>query len=166
MSRKVWLLIAGLFALAALSKGTVMIVSAAWKRAKNADKYLPLLHAAEISHRIPTDLLARLAYQESRFRDDIVTGKTVSSAGAKGIMQLVPLYHPTVDPLNVSAAINYAANFLSTLHTQLGTWEKAVAGYNAGAGNVKKYGGIPPFAETQNYVSQIFADVPDVNKYA
>lgn len=132
-----------------------------WKNTKNAEKYLALLRAAEIKYGIPQDLLARLAYQESRFRDDIVSGGTVSSAGAQGLMQLVPKWHPSVNPLNVPAAIDYAARYLLQLHRQFGSWQTALAAYNAGPGNVQKYGGVPPFAETQNYVSQILSDVPN-----
>lgn len=127
-------------------------------RAKGA-KYLPILYAAEDRYGIPRDLLARQAYQESHFREDIITGATPSAAGALGIMQIVPRFHPNADPLNVPAAIDYAANFLSQLHTQFGSWSLALAAYNAGPGNVTKYKGIPPFAETQNYVSQILSDV-------
>lgn len=131
-----------------------------WKNAKNAEKYLPLLRSAEIKYGLPQDLLARLAYQESRFRDDIVSGSSVSSAGAQGIMQIVPRWHPSVNPLNVAASVDYAARYLLQLHRQFGTWALALAAYNAGPGNVTKYGGIPPFEETQTYVAQIIADVP------
>jgi soluble lytic murein transglycosylase-like protein len=134
-----------------------------WKTAKNAEKYLPALRAAELKYGLPEDLLARMAYQESRFRDDIVSGTTSSAAGAKGLMQIVPKYHPGVDPLNVAAAIDYAARYLKQLHTQLGSWTLAIAAYNAGPGNVRKYGGIPPFPETQQYVAQISADVPSLS---
>lgn len=134
--------------------------SADWKLAKNAEKYLPLLRNAEIKYRIPQDLLARLAYQESHFRDDIVSGRTISSAGALGLMQLVPRWHPGVNALNVSAAIDYAARYLLQLRQQFGDWRLALAAYNAGPGTVQKYGGIPPFPETQQYVSQILLDVP------
>ena len=134
--------------------------SSDWKNARNAAKYLPLLNAAERKYGIPTDLLARLAYQESRFRDDIVSGATPSSAGALGIMQLVPKYHPNARPLEVIAAVDYGASFLASLRRQLGSWRLALAGYNAGAGNVIKYKGIPPFEETQKYVREITADVP------
>jgi soluble lytic murein transglycosylase-like protein len=133
---------------------------AGWKLTPNADKYLPLLNATEVKYGIPRDLLARVAYQESRFRDDIVTGKLKSSAGAVGIMQIVPRFHPNVDPLNVPAAVDYAAKFLSGLKATFGNWQLAVAAYNAGAGNVRKFGGIPPFEETQKYVAQVFKDVP------
>lgn len=137
----------------------VVDIVAGW-REKGA-KYLPILWAAEDKYGIPRDVLARLAYQESRFRDDIITGKTVSSAGALGIMQIVPKFHPGVDPLNVPAAIDYAGKFLAQQKKQFGSWSLALAAYNAGPGNVGKYGGIPPFTETRNYVSQILADVND-----
>lgn len=156
----VWLAIV---ALLLLGGGSIVIYNSTWKRAKNADKYLPALHAAEIKYGIPTDLLARQAYQESHFRDDIVSGATASSAGALGLMQIVPKYHPGVDPLNVSAAIDYAAKLMVANYKQFGSWALALAAYNAGAGNVKKYNGIPPFVETQNYVSQIMDDLVDPN---
>lgn len=147
-----------------------------WKESKNAEKYLPILNAAESRYGIPRDLLARLAYQESRFRDDIVSGAVVSAAGAVGIMQLVPRFHPTASPLDVSSAIDYAARFLTSLRSELGSWRLALAGYNAGAGNIKDFrdgtnrygnnpqfkrtGGIPTFSETQKYVREITTDVP------
>lgn len=141
-----------------LAGGAAVIVTSDWKSKGN--KYLPILWAAEDKYGIPRDLLARQAYQESHFRDDIISGATVSSAGALGIMQIVPRFHPTADPLNVPAAIDYAARFLSQLHRQFGSWKLALAAYNAGPGNVTKYGNtVPPFAETQNYVTQILADV-------
>lgn len=152
-----------LLVLGLLAAGTMTgFLVSRWKQAKNAEKYLPLLHAAEDRYGIPRDLLARLAYQESHFRDDIVTGAYSSGAGAEGLMQLVPTWHPNVDPFNVPAAIDYAAKFLVSLRNQLGSWKLALAGYNAGAATVKKYGGVPPFAETRNYVAQILADVPGV----
>lgn len=143
-----------------ISQAVSDILLGEWKSSPNAQKYLPMLNTAERAVGIPTDLLARVAYQESHFRDDIVNGTNTSAAGAQGIMQLVPKWHPTVDPLNVPAAINYAAKYLKSLFVQFGSWPLALAAYNAGPGNVQKYNGIPPFKETQDYVSQILRDVP------
>ena len=157
------LLLWGLVGLLLLSGGAIMVSTRSWKTVTNAAKYLPLLNAAELKYGIPRDLLARQAYQESRFRDDIVSGKTVSSAGALGIMQIVPKWHPGVDPLNIPAAIDYAAKYLSALKRQFGSWSLALAAYNAGPGNVKKYGGIPPFKETQAYVANITRDAINAN---
>jgi soluble lytic murein transglycosylase-like protein len=150
----------GVLAVTAKKTGAVDAVVdlvAGWK--ERGAKYLPLLNAAEAKYGIPRDLLARQAYQESHFREDIITGATKSSAGALGIMQIVPKFHPTAQPLNVAASIDYAANFLANLHRQFGSWGLALAAYNAGPGNVSKYNGVPPFPETQAYVSQILSDV-------
>lgn len=145
-----------------------VVVMADWKR--RGEKYLPLLHAAEDRYGIPRDLLVRQAYQESRFRDDIVYGTTRSSAGAVGIMQIVPKWHPEIDPGDAAAdaraaadparAIDYGAKYLRQLFNRYGTWSLALAAYNAGPDNVDKYGRkVPPFVETQNYVAQIIGDV-------
>jgi soluble lytic murein transglycosylase-like protein len=118
------------------------------------------LNAAESKYGIPPDLLVRLAYEESHFRPDIISGQTVSSAGALGIMQLVPRFHPNVNPLDPYAAIDYAAGFLRSLYDQFGSWTLAVAAYNAGPGNVQKAGNtVPPFPETLKYVADIIGDV-------
>jgi soluble lytic murein transglycosylase-like protein len=127
------------------------------------EQWRPIFDAAERAYMIPSGLLFRQGYQESRFRQDIIDGTTRSSAGAVGIMQIIPKWHPelgeagALDPLR---AIPYAGKYLASLRKRFGTWELALAAYNAGPGNVVKYNGIPPFTETQNYVAQITADVP------
>ena len=109
----------------------------------------------------------RLAYQESRFRPDIISGQTVSSAGAVGIMQIVPRWHPEVNALDPAAAIAYAGKFLASLYRQFGTWELALQAYNWGPGNLKKYlaqGGTLP-VETANYSGQILTDINNSGVY-
>lgn len=133
--------------------------SRAWKENPKAAAYLPRLAAAEAKYGLPRDLLARMAYQESRWRDDIVSGKTRSGAGATGLMQIVPAQHPTVNPLDVSAAIDYAGKYLQQLFREFKSWPIAVAAYNAGPGNARKYKGIPPFKETRAYVAEVFSDL-------
>lgn len=130
-------------------------------RPENA-RYVALLNAAETSYGIPPNLLVRLAYQECRFREDIITGRVVSPAGAVGIMQIVPRWHPDVNPLVPELAIDYAGKFLSGLYRQFGTWELALQAYNWGSGNLQKYlnnqvATLP--RETQNYSNQILADL-------
>lgn len=137
-----------------------------WKSAGAGPEWVPVLNAVEQQDGIPPDLLARVAYQESRFREDIIRGTTASGAGALGIMQLMPAYFPAVNapiPFSDAAVTNQitaAGAYLAQLYQQFGSWTLALAAYNAGPGNVQKYGGIPPFPETQNYVAQITADVP------
>lgn len=104
---------------------------------------------------LPKGLLQRMFMQESGGGKNLL-----SSAGAKGPFQFMDataaeagLKGDDVYDLDKSAAA--AAGYLVRLHNQFGSWEKAVAAYNAGPGNVRKYGGTPPFAETQNYVKQV-----------
>lgn len=154
-----WLLI-GLGALV-LFTGGAAVVLATWKTRNNAAAYLPLLADAERQYGIPTDLLARLAYEESRFRTDIADGLTVSPAGAVGLMQMLPKYFGSPTDLATPAiAVPKAAQYLRQLYDRFGSWRLAVAAYNAGPTAVAKYGDVPPFTETQHYVSSIFGDLP------
>lgn len=145
---------------------SIMETVTPWKSAGSGPQWVPVLNATEQQFGIPTDLLARVAYQESRFREDVIRGTTASGAGALGMMQMLPQYFSSVNvprpytDSDIGAQITQAAQNHVSLYNQLGSWTLALAGYNAGAGNVSKYGGIPPFPETQNYVAQITADVP------
>ena len=106
-----------------------------WQYPPQAAPYVLSIDAAEGRNSIPPRLLGRLLYEESRYRADIIDGSTVSSAGAVGIAQIVPYYHPTVDPLDPYASIEYAARYLASLKRQFGSWDKALAAYNWGPGN-------------------------------
>lgn len=140
-----------------------------WEYPAAAAPYLVEIANTEATNGIPDKMLGRLLYQESHFRPDIISGATVSPAGAIGIAQIVPKYHPNVDPRDPVASIRYAGQFLAQLKRQFGTWDKALAAYNTGAGNVQKAiasasntGGdwlAHAADETQNYVSQIFSDL-------
>lgn len=140
--------------------------TAGWKNVKAGPIWMPALNAAESTFGIPADLLARIAYQESHFRPEIIDGTKASPAGALGLMQLMPQYFPTVrvprpfTPADTQNQINEAAQLLSTNYASTKDWSLAVAAYNAGLGAVHKAGGIPQFAETINYVNAIMADVP------
>lgn len=108
---------------------------------------------------LPEDLLVRLAWQESRFRNDIITGQKVSSAGAKGMFQLMPVHWPYVDPTDWQASANYAAQMLRRLYNRFGTWALALAAYNWGEGNLARKGIAAAPLETRNYYNQILADI-------
>lgn len=135
-----------------------------WKRSANAARFIPALHTAEDAFDIPRDLLARVAYQESRFRDDIITGAKSSAAGALGIMQIVPKFHPEVNPLDPFASITYAGQYLGSLFRQFGTWKLALAAYNWGPGNLARNLSVPGKwpQETLDYIAEITKDVPVV----
>ena len=99
-------------------------------------------------------LLKAIAYTESGFQSNIT-----SSSGAMGIMQLMPSTasaYGVADPYDAYQNIMGGAAVLKDLLNMFqGNQSLAIAGYNAGCGNVKKYGGIPPFTETQNYVAKV-----------
>ncbi len=132
-----------------------------WQR--RGEPYRVMIEAAAARHGVPGDLLMRVAYQESRFRDDIITGRTKSGAGAAGMFQFMPATARElgIDPLVPAQAADGAARYLASLRKMFGTWELALMAYNWGLGNVRKYlaGEKSPPTETRNYVAQIGADV-------
>jgi soluble lytic murein transglycosylase-like protein len=121
--------------------------------------YVDHIRAVERSLGLPADLLVRVAYQESRFRADIISGAVRSSAGAAGMFQLMPVHWKEVDPLNWQASAAYAGRYLKSLFKQFGQWSMALAAYNWGPGNLARYGIESAPLETRNYYSQILADV-------
>lgn len=139
-----------------------------WKAVQQGPRWLSALNAAETRYGLPPDLLARVAYQESHFRPDIITGTKVSPAGALGLMQLEPAYFPSVrvqrpySDSDTLAQIDEAARELQRLYGHFTDWQLSVAAYNDGQGNVDKYvaGTRPLPSETNTYVAQVFADVP------
>ena len=113
-----------------------------------------LFEKAAQTYQVPVNLLKAIGYAESSFRPD-----ATSYCGAQGIMQLMPA---TAESLGVSDAydpeqnIMGGAKYISQLLSKYdGDVSLALAAYNAGSGNVAKYGGIPPFQETQNYVVKV-----------
>jgi soluble lytic murein transglycosylase-like protein len=137
-----------------------------WKNAGDGPQWIDALNQAESTNGIPADLLARLAYQESHFRHDVITGVTASPAGALGMMQMMPQFYSSVrvsrpfTPQDTQNQISEAAQTLAGHYQTFHDWSLALAAYNAGAGAVHKAGGIPDFAETKNYVAAILADLP------
>lgn len=141
-----------------------------WPSVNQGPKWVPVLNAVENQLAIPPNLLARIAYQESRFRQDIIDGTTKSPAGALGLMQLMPNYFDTVRvPLpftdsDTAAQIQQAGLNLVKLYNHYSDWGLAIAAYNDGQGNIDSYvagtrtTALP--AETINYVSQVLTDVP------
>lgn len=103
---------------------------------------------------ISYDFLVAVAKAESDFNT-----KCVSSAGAQGIMQVMPEEQKGLgikDPFDAEQNIMGAAKLLKAhLKKFNGDYTLAAAAYNAGSGAVKKYGGVPPYKETQNYVKKI-----------
>jgi soluble lytic murein transglycosylase-like protein len=111
---------------------------------------------ASATYGVDEKLLKAVAKAESNFNPS-----AVSSAGAIGIMQLMP---STAAGLGVSDSFDARENilggakYLSKLLSKYnGDTSLALAAYNAGSARVDEYGGIPPYAETQNYVKKVLA---------
>ncbi len=82
----------------------------------------------------------------------------VSSAGAQGLMQLMPAtaaHLKVTDPFDPEQSIRGGSQYLADQLDTFGDTRRALAAYNAGPGNVRKYNGIPPFEETQDYVVKV-----------
>lgn len=113
---------------------------------------LEVARAAARRHGIPEDLFLRLVTQESGWNP-----QALSSAGAIGLAQLMPgtAERLGVDPQNTHQNLDGGARYLAQQYRRFGTWQLALAAYNAGPEAVEQYDGIPPYDETQAYVRAI-----------
>jgi soluble lytic murein transglycosylase-like protein len=102
---------------------------------------------------LPPELVAAMVHTESDFRRDLVSEKS-----AQGLMQIVPdtarllgIRDPFDPQQNIAAGTKYFRYLLDRFDNE----STALAAYNAGEGNVERFGGIPPFAETRNYIVKV-----------
>ncbi len=125
-------------------------------RVSGADDYSGLIQTSAARTGLAPSLIRAVIQTESGGDP-----RAVSPAGAMGLMQLMPsnvqdagISDPFDPAQNIAAGSQQLAGYLQQYHGDL---DLALAAYNAGPGNVRKYGGVPPFQETQNYIRKIHA---------
>ncbi len=108
---------------------------------------------------VSPDEVDRLAGVESSYDPSVITGGRLSTKGAIGTMQLMPgtANDLGVDPYNLEDNIRGGVTYYKKQRDRFGNAREAAAAYNAGPGAVQKYGGVPPYKETQDYVQKMGA---------
>jgi soluble lytic murein transglycosylase-like protein len=120
-----------------------------------------LIGVSARQHGLPPALVKAVIAAESDFDPD-----AVSRAGALGLMQLMPqtaLSLGVSDPLRPEENVRGGSQYLAEMINRYGDLSRALAAYNAGPAAVDRYGGIPPYRETRDYVKRVLTYYRDYN---
>jgi len=115
--------------------------------------YGPIIYREALKNGLPPELVAAVVEAESDFRPRLISGKN-----AQGLMQIIPSTGRLLgvdDLFNPEANVAAGAKYLRYLFDRFDDQRVVLAAYNAGEGNVERFGGIPPFPETQNYIRRV-----------
>jgi soluble lytic murein transglycosylase len=119
----------------------------------DARRFDGLIRTAAADAGVPPAIVKAVIHAESAFDTS-----AISRAGAMGLMQLMPATARelgVLDPFRADENVHGGARYLRYLHDRYGSWTHTLAAYNAGPTAVDRYQGIPPFAETQQYVRRV-----------
>ncbi|TGN14529.1 lytic transglycosylase domain-containing protein [Leptospira ilyithenensis] len=114
---------------------------------------MSFLEKTAMERGVDPNLVKAVVKAESNFKTNAVSPK-----GAMGLMQLMPKTADMLgvdDPMNPYDNLSGGINYLGDMLERFGKTEEAIAAYNAGPGAVKKHKGVPPYSETQDYVSKV-----------
>ena len=119
---------------------------------KYRGEYLAMARQAARKHNVPEELFLRLVQQESGWNPHAKSHK-----GALGLAQLMPQTARllNVNPHDPKQNLEGGARYLSWQYRKFKSWRLALAAYNAGPQAVEKHGGVPPYAETRDYVAMV-----------
>ena len=120
---------------------------------KTAKDFDLLIERAARRHGLPPGLIKAVVRAESNFQPHAVSNK-----GAQGLMQLMPETAEDLgvgDPFRAEDNVYGGTRYLRAMYERYGDWKYALAAYNAGPGAVDRFGGVPPYAETQEYVERV-----------
>lgn len=124
--------------------------------ARNPEEFEPIINECSLKYGVNKSLVKAVIHAESGYNPT-----AVSSKGAQGLMQLMP---KTAQDLKVTNSLDPAQNIRGgvkylrfLLDTFKGDEALALAAYNSGLNKVARYGGIPPYEETRNYVSKVLS---------
>ncbi len=117
--------------------------------------YDPTIRRHAMEQGIPPALVKAVIHAESAFDP-----RAVSPKGAMGLMQLMPdtaRMLGVLEPFAAEQNIDGGVRYLRTLHDRYGSWTHTLAAYNAGPTAVDRYRGVPPYAETREYVRRVLS---------
>jgi soluble lytic murein transglycosylase-like protein len=117
--------------------------------------YDDLIRLASRRHGVPAALVKAVIHAESAFNP-----RAVSPKGAMGLMQLMPATAQEMGvakPFRASQNVHGGTRYLRSLHDRYGSWTHTLAAYNAGPSAVDHYRGVPPYAETRQYVKRVLS---------